>query len=95
MRLVSATLAFTAIFIATAVSAQQPAPNQWAFAWPETDFTKASVEFCTIIFGGVPKDGIRAIDEPGFAPIGDLDSLAGTEPVIGLIINGVAKACPL
>jgi hypothetical protein len=95
MRLASAIFAFTALLVAPAVWAQQPVPNQWAFAWPETDFTKASVDFRTIISGGVPKDGIRSIDDPVFAPVGDLDSLAGTEPVIGLIVNGVAKAYPL
>jgi hypothetical protein len=95
MRLASAIFAFTAIFFASAAWAQQPVPNQWAFAWPDTDFTKASVDFRTIISGGVPKDSIRSIDDPVFAPIGDLDSLAGTEPVIGLIVNGVAKAYPL
>jgi hypothetical protein len=45
MRLASAIFAFTAIFFASAAWAQQPVPNQWAFAWPDTDFTKASVDF--------------------------------------------------
>ena len=96
MRLASAIFAFS-IFVLWpwAASAQQPVPNQWAAAWPATDFARASVDFRTIISGGVPKDGIRAIDDPVFAPIGDLDTLAGTEPVIGLFVNGVAKAYPL
>jgi len=45
MRLASAIFAFTEIFFASATWAQQPVPNQWAFTWPDTDFTKASVDF--------------------------------------------------
>ena len=58
MRLASAIFAFS-IFVLWpwAASAQQPVPNQWAAAWPATDFARASVDFRTIISGGVPKDG--------------------------------------
>ena len=53
------------------------------------------MDFREIASGGVPKDGIRAIDAPVFALAADLGGLAGTEPVIGLIVNGEAKAYPL
>jgi hypothetical protein len=46
--------------------------------------------------GGVPKDGIPSIDEPEFAPVAERrDWLADREPVIGLAINGDARAYPL
>ena len=70
-------------------------PRQWLAAWPNTDFSRSSVDFREIISGGVPKDGIRAINQPQFAPISDATGLAATEPVIGLIVDGEAKAYPL
>ena len=70
-------------------------PRQWLAAWPNTDFSRSSVDFREIISGGVPKDRIRAINQPKFAPIADVTDLAGTEPVIGLIVDGEAKAYPL
>ncbi|MBL4567254.1 MAG: DUF3179 domain-containing protein, partial [Porticoccus sp.] len=45
--------------------------------------------------GGPPKDGIPAIDNPKFLSVGKADHLKDTEPVIGLVINGQAKAYPL
>lgn len=45
--------------------------------------------------GGPPKDGIPSIDEPSFIPVAKEAELGDTEPVIGLIINGDARAYPL
>ncbi len=86
---------FLCIFISGTATAQQQTPPSWSFAWPSTDFTKSSVDFGEIISGGVPKDGIRSIDAPVFGIAADFQGLAGTEPVIGLIVNGEAKAYPL
>ncbi|HYZ26526.1 MAG TPA: DUF3179 domain-containing protein [Geminicoccaceae bacterium] len=69
-------------------------PAQWRLEWPETDFTKHSVAFDEIMSGGPPKDGIPSIDDPAFVPVAEAD-LPDTEPVIGLIIEGEAKAYPL
>jgi hypothetical protein len=70
-------------------------PRSWQGEWPNTDFSKYSVEFDEIMSGGPPKDGIPAIDDPKFVSIGEVDHLADTEPVVGLIINGDARAYPL
>jgi len=70
-------------------------PSLWKGEWPNTDFGKHSIEYSDILSGGVPKDGIPAVDNPTFVAVGKVDSLADTEPVIGLIVNGVAKAYPL
>ena len=45
--------------------------------------------------GGPPKDGIPSIDEPKFALLSDANFLSTEDIVIGLEINGEAKAYPL
>jgi len=49
-----------------------------------------SVELFTLL----PKDGIRSIDDPSFIAAGDAE-WSPTTPVIGLSINGDARAYPL
>lgn len=44
---------------------------------------------------GPPKDGIPSIDDPVFEKIIEIDNIAPTEPVVGVVINGKAKAYPL
>ncbi len=70
-------------------------PSQWAGTWPNTDFSRSSVDFSEILWGGVPKDGIRSIDTPEFFPASEWDRLADTEPVIGLVLGDEARAYPL
>jgi hypothetical protein len=70
-------------------------PDHWKRAWPNTDFSKHSVPYDEIRSGGPPKDGIPSIDDPSFAPVSDADHLTSTEPVIGLSIEGDARAYPL
>ena len=70
-------------------------PDAWKYAWPDTDFTKSSVTFKSIMSGGPPKDGIPAIDRPTFAPVASIEHLADTEPVIGVSISGDQRAYPL
>ncbi|MBK1667077.1 hypothetical protein CKO28_03330 [Rhodovibrio sodomensis] len=86
--------------IALALAAAEPVnaqvPQSWRSAFPETDFSRHAVPFDEIMSGGVPKDGIPSIDEPEFAPVAERrDWLADREPVIGLEINGDARAYPL
>jgi hypothetical protein len=69
-------------------------PAAWKSEWPRTDFSKASVDFAEIMSGGPPKDGIPAIDQPRFATLAEVD-IPGTEPVIGLVVGGIARAYPL
>lgn len=63
--------------------------------WAETDFSKRSIKLSEIFSGGPPKDGIPSIDKPIFKPISEITNIAGNEPVIGLQINGDARAYPL
>ncbi len=88
---VLATLAGVVLF----ASSSTANPAVWRYEWPTTDFDKTSVDFRDIISGGPRKDGIPPIDDPKFKPVSEINHLADTEPVIGLIVNGEKKAYPL
>jgi len=68
---------------------------RWKGEWPDTDFSKTSIDFNEILSGGPPKDGIPAIDNPKFIKVSEATHLSETEPVIGVVVDGVAKAYPL
>ncbi len=70
-------------------------PLFWGVEWPNTDFSKKSIDFKEILSGGPPKDGIPSIDNPKFVSVAEVRDLADTEPVIGIIVNGDARAYPL
>ncbi len=61
----------------------------------ETDGIKHSIPLDKIKGGGPPKDGIPSIDNPVFAEISDSHFVSDSDTVIGLEINGEAKAYPL
>jgi len=84
-------------FIPESDGARAQSVMRWAYEWPKTDFKKSSVDLKEIISGGPPKDGIPSIDKPRFMPADRVNSqdLAPTEPVIGVVIKGQAKAYPL
>ena len=69
-------------------------PGSWVNEWPKTEFGKASISFDEIKDGGPPKDGIPPIDDPQFVKLEEVD-LPDIEPVIGVIINGTARAYPV
>jgi hypothetical protein len=79
--------------LGAAVVATEPAV--WRSDWPHTDFTHRTVDLAEILDGGPPRDGIPAIDHPRFVPLADARDLADREPVIGLVLNGDARAYPL
>ncbi len=70
-------------------------PSLWQSRWPDTDFSKRSIEYSEILSGGVSKDQIPAIDDPVFVAVGAAKDLADTDPVIGLTVNGESRAYPL
>lgn len=63
--------------------------------WSKTDFTKSSVNLEEVMFGGPGKDGIPSIDSPKFVPVSEVSNLTNTDPIIGVMIEGEAKAYPL
>ena len=88
-----AALAFIAL-VGVRVQAA-PYPTSWDTEWPKTDFSKHSVDLSEIFSGGPPKDGIPAIDNPVFRSAAEISDLGPQEPVIGLHVNGEARAYPL
>ncbi len=87
---------FTIIVLLTSqVSVGFADPSFWQNEWPNTDFSKSSIDFKEVLSGGPPKDGIPAIDTPEFQHVRDVTHLKPTEPVIGVVIDGLAKAYPL
>ncbi|MFK5979782.1 MAG: DUF3179 domain-containing protein [Rhizobiaceae bacterium] len=78
-------------WINVAKSDPNPAPRE---NW-KTDFSKTSIKFSEVMSGGPPKDGIPSIDDPKFVAIGEASQFSDREPVIGLEINGDARAYPL
>ena len=92
--------AFTAILAALLVlgtaAASLASPHTWrSQGWSKTDFSKTAIDFNEILSGGPPKDGIPSIDSPKFKSVADVQDVGVTEPVIGIEINGDARAYPL
>lgn len=70
-------------------------PDAWKRQGWSTDFSKHSIDYGEILSGGPPKDGIPSIDDPVFTPVAQDTDLDDKEPVIGLEIDGDARAYPL
>jgi hypothetical protein len=74
-----------ALFLAIAGTAQA----DW-------DYSKHSIPVEDIRGGGPPRDGIPALFDPEYISGGEADKLLDpAEEVIGLVINGVARAYPI
>ena len=61
----------------------------------ETNGVKHIIPLDKIRGGGPPKDGIPSIDDPKFADAKDAEFVSDSDVVIGLEINGDARAYPL
>jgi len=85
-----------AAFLAVAPLAHA-SPSAWSHEWPQTDFSRTSIDdWSEIMSGGPPKDGIPAIDDPQFLRAQDETALRGREPVITVEIEGAApRAYPI
>jgi len=72
-------------------------PSFWRHEWPQTDFSKTTVDtWVEILSGGPPKDGIPALDAPLFQPVADEARVEDREPVITLEIDGqTPRAYPI
>ncbi len=62
----------------------------WSF-----DLTRHSAPVPALSTGGVPKDAIPAIDNPELLPAEKVNRLTPDEQVIGVVINGEARAYPI
>src|SRR5690242_13159678 len=59
------------------------------------DLKGALVPASEIAHGGPPRDGIPALDDPKFVAAADDLFLKGDDRVLGITLNGAAKAYPL
>lgn len=60
------------------------------------DATRHTVSLSEITDGGPPRDGIPALDNPKFISAQSVDRvLKGSDRVLGVLINGEAKAYPV
>lgn len=72
----------------------QTPPASWLREWPDTDFSRNSVDFAEIFSGGPPKDGIPSVDAPSFQPVSAETALDDREPVVALTVGDVVRAYP-
>ena len=74
----------------------QDYPRSWDREFPIADFSRSTIDFDEVLSGGPPRDGIPAIDSPVFVTVEEAaERYTPSEPVIGLSVNGEAKAYPL
>lgn len=59
------------------------------------DISNSVVPREQILAGGPPKDGIPALLNPSFIPAKDADYLQDNDRVIGVVVNGEARAYPI
>ena len=89
-------LIFYVLGIILSATAAFADPRFWQYEFPETDFSKTSLEsWLEIRSGGVGKDGIPALDYVDMITVADA-KIPATEPVITLELAGQApRAYPL
>ena len=74
-----------------AVAQRPPRTEGWA-----TDWSTRAVPMEELQSGGVPRDGIPALDAPRFVTVEAARTwIDGQEPVVALLVEGVARAYPL
>lgn len=61
----------------------------------QTDFKNTSIDMDEVLSGGVPRDGIPPIDNPGFENVENVLDLQPQSPVIAIHIDDDARAYPL
>lgn len=70
-------------------------PAEETAAIMETDGVLHTIPLDKIRSGGVPRDGIPSIDEPVFVAASEAEFVSDSDTVIGLNLNGDARAYPL
>lgn len=58
------------------------------------DFSRHSIPLKEIQSGGPPRDGIPALTSPKYVPAKKADFIRDDEQVLGVFLNGVARAYP-
>ena len=84
---------FASLLLANTAFAQF---QNWDFEWPNTDFSKKSVDFNEIMSGGPGKDGIPAVLNPRSYAVKLETGLNDKEPVMTVELEGqVPRAYPI
>lgn len=84
------------IALAVFATAAAADPAQWAREWPQTDFSRSTIDLVEVVSGGPPKDGIPAIWQPAHIPVADETRLNDREPVLTFEGKGdVPRAYPI
>lgn len=94
MKKLSLTLIVCGLAVLTA-SLASATPERWAREGWKTDFAQKSIGLEEILSGGIGRDVIPPIDKPVFKLVDEVTHVADTEPVVGVEINGDARAYPL
>lgn len=70
--------------------------ESWDYEWPQTDFTKKSVNFKEIRSGGPGKDGIPSVQDPQYYAVKMETGLSDKEPVMTVELEGqTPRAYPI
>jgi hypothetical protein len=88
-------LALIAVTLILSLAPSRANPELWRAEGWTTDFEKASIAWTDVLSGGPPRDGIPSIDQPKFMAVLSIEDLVPQDPVMGLAINGDARAYPL
>ena len=84
------------LLAAAALAVADEVPWTLKNAWPETDFSRRTVDLDSVRSGGPPKDGIPSIDEPRFVGVeAAREWIEPKEPVIVVAIDADVRAYPL
>jgi len=86
--LVAASGLLVLALVGTSVAEPRPATNGF-------DLSKASVPTAEILGGGPKRDGIHAVDEPGFAAAAEANWVEPENPVVALTLGAVTRAYPV
>lgn len=90
------TTVFAMAVLLLTVSSAVAQADRFERAWPDTDFSRTTIDLGEVISGGPPRDGIPAILDPVFIPAAQETRLAGREPVLTYVPDtGPARAYPI
>ncbi len=83
-----------ALFLVASLAFAQA--DRFGSGWPNTDFSRTSVDLGEVMSGGPPRDGIPAILDPTFLRASEETRLEDREPVMTYDpANGPARAYPI
>ncbi len=81
--------------VLVAAPALADVPGWMRQAWPETDFSRISIDPDEVFSGGPPRDGIPAITDPAFIDVSAEARIGEREPVMWLDVGGDVRAYPI